>query len=381
MNIPRSVRAAGVLLAAATTVLGVQSLASADTSSTIYVSQGAGSGRCLHPDATTIQQGVTMAGAGGTVIVCAGTYPESVDITTPNLMLRGLRGAVVDATGQSYGIGIGANRVTVTGMTVHNAGANLVSPAEAADTCGAGPTSPLCAGIVTFVAGVPGNHLVITDNELTGNLGFGLDVVSTYDSLIQDNNASSNGVVGINVVDDLGIPVRHNQLVGNVASDNASGCGIALASHTGAGVIDNVVQDNRASRNGLAAGGAGVLLATPVPNGQVRLNQLVGNAVDGNGHSGIEVHFHAPSATVDGNSIVDNQIGQNNVLGDDSAGDPDTTGILVGSNSPLNIIVRGNSISHDAVGIFQAGPAIILRAQGNVFRDVQTPITTSPVFF
>lgn len=377
----RSARAAGVLIATAAAVLGVQSTASADTHSTVYVSQGGGSGQCLHAAATTIQQGVTMAPAGGTVIVCPGTYPESVDITTQSLTLRGLRGAVIDATGRSYGIGVGADRVTVTGMTVHNAAKNLVAPADAQATCGAGPTAPLCAGIVTFVAGVPGNHLLITNNVLTGNLGFGLDVVSTDGSLILDNDASRNGVVGINTVDDLGIPVQNNRIIGNEASDNASGCGIALASHTGAGVIRNVVLGNRADRNGLAAGGAGVLLATPVPNGQVRSNQLIGNSVDGNGHSGIEVHFHVPTATVDGNSIVANRIGRNDVLGDDSAGDPDTTGILIGSNSPLNILVTGNSISHDVVGIFQAGPNVTVRAQGNVFRDVQTPIKVSPVFF
>jgi nitrous oxidase accessory protein NosD len=366
---------------AAAAVLGFQSAASAHSSSTVYVSaNGAGSGNCHHPDAATIQQGVTQAPAGATVIVCPGTYKESVNITTPRLTLHGLRGAVVDATGQSYGIGIGADRVTVTGMTVHNAAKNLVDPADAQPTCG-NPGNPLCAGIVTVVAGVPGNHLVITDNELTGNIGFGLDVVSTFDSRIKENDASSNGVVGINVVDDVpGIPVRHNQIIGNRASDNASGCGIALASHTGAGVIDNVVLDNRADRNGLPAGGAGVLLATPVPNGQVRLNKLVGNSVNGNGHSGIQVHFHAPTATVDGNSIVDNRIGQNNVRGDVTAADPDTTGILIGSNSPLNIVVRGNSISHDVVGIFVAGPTVTLRAQGNTFRDVQIPIKTGGVF-
>jgi parallel beta-helix repeat protein len=379
------VRSTAVLAAAAAAVLGLQSAASAHDHSTVYVSAtGHGSGECRHPDATTIQQGVNRAGPGGTVVVCAGTYQESVTITTSRSTLHGMHGAVIDASGQVYGVGIGADRVTVTGLTVKNAGVGHPDAAK----CGAEPDSsgphPVCAGIVTFASAggppVPGNRLTITDNELTANLGFGIDVVSTHDSDIEDNEASHNGLVGINVVDDLNIPVRDNRIVGNVADDNATGCGIALASHTGAGVIGNLVKDNEADRNGLAGGGAGVLLATPIPTGKVQNNRLVDNSVTGNGHSGIQVHFHVPSATVDGNSIIGNSIGRNNVKGDATAGDPDTTGILIGSNSPLSILVRGNSISHDGVGIFVAGPNVSLHSQGNSFRDVQIRVKTSPVF-
>ena len=58
------------------------------------------------PDRSTIQGGVESVATGGTVVVCAGTNPESVSILK-RLTLEGRRGSVVDATGQPYGIGIG----------------------------------------------------------------------------------------------------------------------------------------------------------------------------------------------------------------------------------------------------------------------------------
>jgi parallel beta-helix repeat protein len=379
-------RATGVLIAAAAAVLGLQSAASAHDRSTVVVSaNGSGGGDCRHPDARTIQKGVSLARAGGTVVVCSGTYKESVDISTPRLTLQGQRGAVVDATGKSYGIGVGADRVTVTGMTVKNAAVGLpgLDPTKCGD-----PRIAVCAGIVTFAAKghppVAGNRLTIIRNVLTGNVGFGIDVASTRDSVIKDNKADANGI-GINVVDDLNIAVRDNTIAGNETDDNKNGCGIALASHTGAGVVGNVVKGNEADRNGLVSGGAGVLLATPVPTGVVRDNQLVGNSASGNGHAGIEVHFHPDSAKVDGNTIVGNHVGRNNTLGDYGVGAPKTTplktvGIYVGSNSRLTIVVRDNEIRNDDIGIFQAGPHVTTVRRGNDFRHVGKEFVAIPDF-
>ena len=405
MTVRHPGRAAALFVAAAAAVLGFQSAASAHDHSTVYVSaDGGGGGNCRHPDATTIQEGVGMAPAGGTVVVCPGRYRESVTITTPWVTLQGVRGATVDATGQSFGIGVGADHVTVTGMTVHNAGNGLVTPQTAEQICGSPPDNgvpqPLCAGIVTFAVGaqgpVAGNNLTITDNELTGNAGFGIDVVSTQHSLIGDNEADRNGVVGINVVDDLGVPVRHNRIIGNDASDNRSGCGIALASHVGAGVIGNLVKDNEADRNGLANGGAGVLLATPTPGATITDNTLTGNSASGNGHAGVEVHIHVganatdekgnptptPNADAGGNRIVGNDLGRNNRLGDFGTDDPITTvGVYIGSNSPLSIVVKDNDIRDDDIGIFQAGKQVTtVRPDANTFRHVGQPFVAIPAF-
>lgn len=380
-------RTAGIAVTAAAAVLAMQSIASAQGPTVVYVSAHNYSGgpECETTAVHSIQAGVDAVEPGGTVIVCSGVYKESVTVPKP-LTLRGQgpSPSIVDATGQSYGIGVGADHVTVTGLTVRNAGVGL-NPS----TCGAGPTSPLCAGIVTFAAAggppVPGNYATITHNVATGNVGFGIDVVSTHDSLFAYNKSNGNGI-GFNVVDDLGIPVQHNTIKANQANANKNGCGIALASHTGAGVIGNLVQNNTANGNGLPAGGAGILLATPAPGGIVRGNSLVGNSASGNGHSGIEVHIHVgqganpPTGNADasGNSIVGNTIGTNNSGGDYD--DPNTTGIYLGSNSPMSIVVKNNHISHDVNGIFKAGPHVTAVRSGNTFTAVAHPFVVDPTF-
>ena len=69
-------------------------------------------------------------------------------------------------------------------------------------------------------------------------LGSGIDLNSTQYSLAQGNVANGNGV-GINVADDLGRLALYNTIDNNVTNLNFGGCGIALASHTGAGVAGN----------------------------------------------------------------------------------------------------------------------------------------------
>lgn len=77
-----------------------------------------------HPCATaaysSVQAAVTAAPARGTVIVCPGTYSESVTITK-SLRLAGQPGASIDATGQPYGVGAAASYVTISGLTVRGA--------------------------------------------------------------------------------------------------------------------------------------------------------------------------------------------------------------------------------------------------------------------
>src|SRR5581483_7588388 len=78
---------------------------------------------CTDAGFSTIQTAVDAAGAGGTVVVCKGTYAESVTLSK-TLALEGQPGSVIDATNQPYGVGIAANHSTVTGLTVENATAN-----------------------------------------------------------------------------------------------------------------------------------------------------------------------------------------------------------------------------------------------------------------
>lgn len=74
-------------------------------------------------DATTIQGGVDLAAANGTVLVKPGIYKESVVVTKPGLRIRGTdRGGVVldGESSRQYGIAARADRVVLENMTGHN---------------------------------------------------------------------------------------------------------------------------------------------------------------------------------------------------------------------------------------------------------------------
>jgi hypothetical protein len=83
---------------------------------------------CPNADTTSIQAGVTLAAAGDLVLVCAGTYAESVTIDAAHsdisIKAKGPLGDVVLAgsgAAQPYGFGVvGAHGVLVEGFVVQN---------------------------------------------------------------------------------------------------------------------------------------------------------------------------------------------------------------------------------------------------------------------
>jgi hypothetical protein len=88
---------------------------------------------CANANFTTIQDAVNAALPGDTISVCSGTYPEVVNVTTPNLTLQGAQSGVdarngrpgpnetiIDGTGGGAGILINADNVTVDGFTIEN---------------------------------------------------------------------------------------------------------------------------------------------------------------------------------------------------------------------------------------------------------------------
>lgn len=339
-------------------------------SATVYVApsggpSGSNSG-CDQASQSSIQSAVDAVAVGGTVVVCAGTYKETVNINQ-RLTLQGESGAVIDAAGHAYGVGIGADHVTVTGLTVKNADAKD-SPADGIVTAVLGGTPETPTATI-------GNFATITNNVIFANMGSGIDVNSASDTLVANNRSNGNGV-GINVTDDFGKPAARNRILGNTANDNAGGCGLVLAEHSGAGVFGNVVSGNTADRNGLgsptapnASSGSGIIIAGG-PHGGAHDNVVSGNRFVGNGHGGVTVHSHAPGGNYNGNVITGNLIGTNNTHTDYK--DLKTTGVYIGSVSPLSIIVTNNLIRDNAIGIFTAGP---VTARGvNAFK-----VTTSVV--
>jgi hypothetical protein len=68
---------------------------------------------------------------------------------------------------------------------------------------------------------------------------------------------------------------------------------------------------------------------------------------------GVTVHSHTPNQDVSGNLVAGNDIGPNNLNGDEDAKVTATTGILVFSAVvPVSVTVTGNDIHGNAVPVW-----------------------------
>ncbi|HVX19679.1 MAG TPA: right-handed parallel beta-helix repeat-containing protein [Acidimicrobiales bacterium] len=323
---------------------------------------------CATAKYASIQAAVEATSAGGTVIVCPGTFPGGVTIDR-QLTLQGLPGAVIDADGAPYGVGVAASYSKVLGLTIEHATASEETPGDGIVTAGFTEQGFQVADHVTIV----GNHLV-------DNGGAGIDIQSSSYNTVVNNDSEWNGI-GINVSDDLGAPSSHNVIQSNVASNNPGGCGIVLADHSGAGIFSNIVVGNTADNNGLGtpsapegSSGSGIILAGGA--GGVYGNTVAGNTFDGNGHAGIALHGHAPGMNFSGNVLSGNSIGTNNLRQDFM--DPETTGIYLGDASPLSIVVSGNKIHDNEYGIFTAGQVTLIGS--NTFTNVSQQRGSTPSY-
>jgi nitrous oxidase accessory protein NosD len=134
----------------------VASGASAAGPVAVYVAptgiSGASGASCATAKYSVIQTAVDAAPVGSTVTVCAGTYKQTVTIDR-KVNLAGLHGAVIDATGQVYGVGTIVSWVKISGLTVENASDGTDGPADGIITAGFGPIGP-----------VPADHVTITNN-------------------------------------------------------------------------------------------------------------------------------------------------------------------------------------------------------------------------
>jgi parallel beta-helix repeat protein len=337
--------------------------------STIYVApNGAAAhhnGSCADAKYASIQAAADAVALHGTVVVCAGTYHQTVTVNK-SLTLAGRTGAVINAKGFPYGVGMTASYVTVKGLTVENAGTGSENdPNDGILTAGFGPKGP-----------VTSNHDTIIGNNLKNNQGSGIDLNSTSWSVAANNVANNNGI-GINMSNDLGAPASHNQILSNIANNNPGGCGIVLADHSGVGIFANLVDGNTANYNGLgtpsapnASSGSGIILAGG--SGGVYNNVVSRNFFTGNGHGGVALHAHAPGLNFSGNQILSNTIGPNNVRTDFA--DLKTTGIYLGDVSKLSIKISGNTFRNSYYGIFTAGPVTVNGLTSNGFFSVTHPL-------
>jgi len=371
-KIPIALGAAASLMAFGATA------AQASTPGITYVSpsgHASASGRsCGSARYSGINQAIAATRTGGTVVVCRGTYHTEVVVAKP-LSLIGRPGALIDARGQqplkvgpatlpgSIGIGVlGTSHVRVSGFTVQHAGFDAILIARS-------------------------SHVWASGNELQHNGDVGVDINGSSWSGASGNVSRHNTGGGFLIADDIG-PSSHNVVAWNVASQNPGGCGVILAGHSTSGVTHNLVAHNLLTDNGTlksSGGGAGVVIATEVPRETVAYNTVTGNDIYGNGLAGVTIHAHLPGQNLNGNQITGNTIGANNTLGDPIQLAPTptsktnvaipatrTTGILVGSASPIWVQIRNNTIRSNHYGIFLegVGPVVHATLYGNQFRNV-----------
>jgi hypothetical protein len=122
---------AAISILAGTALVGLSTnIAAANSPSTEHVSKtGTDTGNCISSPCATINYAISVAPAGTTIDVAAGTYDQTVDVTEPvNLQGAGagktiLNGAGLDPGGSLYGIiyvGTTGGLTTIQGFTITN---------------------------------------------------------------------------------------------------------------------------------------------------------------------------------------------------------------------------------------------------------------------
>jgi hypothetical protein len=389
---------------------------------TLYVSPsgttGAADRNCHSAGYATVQAAVDAARAGGTVVVCRGTYTEDVIISAP-LRLLGQRGAVIHGSSTANGmcdqlgpngpgsapclaaITIKSSHVAVMGLTVTDAiGEGILA------------TGSLAGGSIGHVL-IEGNRVVGNDvggipptdsspypqcvefNEIPGDCGEGIHLMGAFDSVVSHNLVKGNSG-GVLLSDEFG-PTHHNLIAHNVVTKNLFDCGITAPGHNPsaldadgnrqpsvAGVYRNVIAHNRITGNGTSGEGAGVLFANASAGTASYDNLVTHNFIAGNSMPGVTLHAHPIDAgqfeDLSGNRIVHNTIGKNNTIGDPDAAVTATTGVLVYSGTvPVTVTISHNRIRNDEIGIWLGvGGHVTANMQHNVFHHVATPVFTSP---
>jgi nitrous oxidase accessory protein NosD len=372
----------------------------------------AGGQPCANAPFHTISAAVAAASDGGVVQVCPGTYHEDV-LIAKSLTLSG-HNATIDATGLENAIHVVRSNVNVSGFTLENAnGEGLLAGIDTFSDIGLLPSdSPVLSHISIDEVQALHNDQGFNGTEqgnclYPGDCGGGVHLNVVSWSKVT-NSVVNHNADGILLTDDYG-PNSHNLIDGNVVRYNRTECGIVLPSHSSnavtfdpqtfevtgrnpdqGGVFDNVVTNNVADYNGTAqappqfgggGSGAGIGVFGSGPGSGAYDNLIQNNEMTGNGLAGFTIHAHHPGGEdVNGNNVIGNVFGTNNVGGDGFDGPPvmdfETTGIAVFSVPPVSMTITGNSISNNAIGIWLSTTVSASGLNGNTFTNVGTNVVT-----
>ena len=368
---------------------------------------------------STIQSAVDAAAPGATVFVCPGTYTEDVVISQP-LKLIGRDGATIQGAPTSTimcdqlgpggpgsapclaAVTIRSDWVSVSGFTITGAiGEGVLA------------TGSLAGGSISHVS-ITGNRVTGNDTggaqspnstypqcnpagPVPGDCGEGIHLMGVYDSVVSGNFDSGNSG-GVLITDEFG-PTHDNLIARNIIKDNLFDCGVTVPGHNPfaldangnrqpsvAGDYRNVIARNVITGNGVKGEGAGVIFANASAGSASYDNLVINNYIAGNGLGGVTLHAHPimPGTFEDlnGNNVIGNTIGQNNLAPDTDPGPnaPTTTvGVLVFGAVPVTIKIARNRIFDNDIGIWLGtGGNITAKLRQNRFFNVTTPVFVQP---
>lgn len=337
---------------------------------------------CVNPAGSNgcykaIQSAVNAASANDIIKVAGGTYKEQVTVWKPlSLLGAGPEWTIVDATNLAHGFFVDGwdhpslNNVTIAGFKVENAlyeGILVVSASDVTIRANAIVNNDKVpdahfTGALTGCPNQPGNGTYETDE--TGDCGGAIHLVGTANSTLSENYVTGNAD-GVLISDETA-ESHNNLLIRNIIVNNPLECGIVMASHPRAGtttmkqipphygVDHNTITENVSAGNGVKVGGAGVgMFSDGAGQGTVVGNEIIRNALTGNGLGGVALHTHvgplfgAPADNMSNNKIIGNYISGNLADSFDTA-TPGRVGININSGdggSP----VRGTVISDNII--------------------------------
>jgi hypothetical protein len=407
------VRLLGLPCAGGLAVAGALALApaaQASSSGTLYVNANTGkdSGSCSQASpCKTIGYAVGAAVGGDTIDVAAGLYLGEVDLSKRvHIVGPGIDqtanpsgSTVAEVTGGINGFRLepGADGSSIEGMVVSTTGGEGILAYDVADVTIQNDEVVYAdqdLGSSAYAECAPAG----SNNPVPGDCGEAVHLVGVSGSRVLDNVVEDNagGILvddADNVSETSGFkemasgPSDHNVIGGNSVIDNAEDCGITIVSHDPqaytngrlhqslAGVYDNVIERNIADDNGMRGQGGGIILAGSGTGTAVYDNAVYDNTAHQNGLGGVTLHDHAAGEYMDGNSITDNNLSNNDTAGGPKGtpGDADTGGALTKSADLIvysaksllfGTVIKGNTFSAAYYGVWTHNAPSITRSNG-----------------